>query len=168
MRPRSAEPLSEAPLLSDVGSYVAAASDARDRALLDAAARVRQQHEASLWRAASANKRSAVREQHDACCMLTGRRTHLSMARPLLRELHTAQRVGRADKRPPLGPRRVSPAAGCAMAGQRMPLSRQRSLQLVDERADKSDWLASIAAQEASLMASLDRLDGLLWRKRDL
>ena len=166
MRPRSAEPQSGAPLLSGVGSYVAAASDARDRALLVAAARVRQQHEASLWRGASANKRSAVREQCNACCMLTGHRTQLSITRPLLRELLYAQRVGRADKRPPLGPRRVIPAAVGASAGQRPSLYIERQLQVADERAGKSDWLANIAAQEASLLASLDRLDGLLWRKR--
>ena len=52
------------------------------------------------------------------------------------------------------------------MARQRTPQSADRHTSLVDDVVDSPDWLASIAVQEASLLASLDRLDGLLWRKR--
>ena len=79
---------------------------------------------------------------------------------------HAAQMTERGDRRPPLGPRRTRPAVARAAAGQRAPLSRERQVQMVDDRPEQPDWLASIAAQEASLLASLDRLDGLLWRKR--
>ena len=167
MRQRSAEPLSEAPLLA-VGSYVAAANEARERSLLVAAARVRQQHETSLWRGARADKHNAVRKRRDACCRLNPSASVFWSG--LAQRAGRAQSVERFDRRPPLGPRRTSHAAAVRAAGQRVPRAREpvafQRLQKVDEMADNSHWLASIAVQEASLLASLDRLDGLLWRKR--
>ena len=56
-RRKTADPPSEAPLQT-IGSYVAAAQEARERALLVSAAQVRLKHEASLWRGIAAPKRS--------------------------------------------------------------------------------------------------------------
>ncbi len=56
-RRTTADPPSEAPLQT-IGSYVAAAQEARERTLLVSAAQVRLQHEASLWRRHATPKRT--------------------------------------------------------------------------------------------------------------